>query len=164
MTVSQRRRKTLLKDTLHYHCRMVINRHLLNLDTHENLFLRIPHLGLHSSLVKDQLCDVSLDHGFWIKMIGLIHTKRNQNRQKSDKHQREFLLSPPDSCSGSYHFITKMLGFLFFCNFVLCFQMIPIDSLSIFFPQSLCILNFATRKNKSLRTEERKKIGKCRCL
>ena len=61
MTASQRNKKKFLKDTLHYHCRMAIRRHLLELDPHENLFLRIPRLGLPSGLVKYLLCDASLD-------------------------------------------------------------------------------------------------------
>ena len=48
-------------DTLHHHCRMVIRTHLLKLDLHENLFLRIPRLGLPSRLTKYLLFDTSLD-------------------------------------------------------------------------------------------------------
>ena len=48
-------------NTLHHHCRMVIRRHLLKLDRHENLFLRIPRLGLPSRLAKYLLFDTSLD-------------------------------------------------------------------------------------------------------
>ena len=48
-------------DTLHHHCRMAIRRHLLKLDQHENLFLRIPRLGLPSRLTKYLLFGTSLD-------------------------------------------------------------------------------------------------------
>ena len=48
-------------DTLHHHCRMAIRRHLLKLDRHENLFVRIPRLGLPSRLTKYLLFDTSLD-------------------------------------------------------------------------------------------------------
>ena len=48
-------------DALHHHCRMAIRRHLLKLDRHENLFLRIPRLGLPSRLTKYLLFDTSLD-------------------------------------------------------------------------------------------------------
>ena len=61
MTTSQRNNKKFLKDTLHGHCREAIRRHLLNLDPHENLFLRIPRLGLPSLLAKYLLLDLSLD-------------------------------------------------------------------------------------------------------
>ena len=47
--------------TLHHHCRFVIRRHLLKLDRHENLFVRIPRLGLPSRLTKYLLFDKSLD-------------------------------------------------------------------------------------------------------
>ena len=52
-------------DTLHHHCRMVIRKHLLKLDLHENLFLRIPRLGLPSRLAKYLLFDTSLDENDW---------------------------------------------------------------------------------------------------
>ena len=42
-------------------CRAVVRRHLLKLDPHENLFLRIPRLGLPSLLVKYLLFDASLE-------------------------------------------------------------------------------------------------------
>ena len=48
-------------DTLHHCCREMIRRHLLKLDRHENLFLRIPRLGLPSRLTKYLLFDTSLD-------------------------------------------------------------------------------------------------------
>ena len=48
-------------NTLHHHCRMAIRRHLLKLDRHENLFVRIPRLGLPSRLTKYLLFDTSLD-------------------------------------------------------------------------------------------------------
>ena len=47
--------------TLHHHCRLVIRRHLLKLDQHENLFVRIPRLGLPSRVTKYLLFDTSLD-------------------------------------------------------------------------------------------------------
>ena len=47
--------------TLHHHCRMVIRRHLLELDRHENLFLRIPRLRLPSNVAKYLLFDASVD-------------------------------------------------------------------------------------------------------
>ena len=43
-------------------CRKVIRRHLLTLNRHENLFLRIPRLGLPSLLVKYLLFDASLEN------------------------------------------------------------------------------------------------------
>ena len=48
-------------DALHHHCRKTIRRYLLKLDRHENLFLRIPQLGLPSRLAKYLLFDTSLD-------------------------------------------------------------------------------------------------------
>ena len=48
-------------NTLHHHCRMAIRRHLLKLDRHENLFLRIPCFGLPSRLTKYLLFDTSQD-------------------------------------------------------------------------------------------------------
>ena len=48
-------------DTLHHRCRETIRRHLLKLDPHENLFFRIPRLGLPSRLAKYLLYDTSLD-------------------------------------------------------------------------------------------------------
>lgn len=49
-------RKLILKRI----CREAIRRHLLNLNPHENLFLRIPHLGLSSLLTKYLLYNMSL--------------------------------------------------------------------------------------------------------
>ena len=47
--------------TLHHHCRLVIRKHMLKLDQHENLFVRIPRLGLPSNLAKYLLFDASVD-------------------------------------------------------------------------------------------------------
>ena len=48
--------------TLHHHCRLVIRKHMLKLDQHENLFVRIPRLGLPSNLAKYLLLfDASVD-------------------------------------------------------------------------------------------------------
>ena len=47
--------------TLHHHCRLAIRRHLLKLDRHENLFVRIPRLGLPSILAKYLLFDAYVD-------------------------------------------------------------------------------------------------------
>ena len=58
---SFQRNKKSPNDTLHHHCRETIRRHLLKLDRHENLFLRIPRLELPSRLAKYLLFDTSLD-------------------------------------------------------------------------------------------------------
>ena len=47
--------------TLHNLCRESIRKHLQNVDLHENLFCRIPKLGLPSLLVKYLLYNLSLD-------------------------------------------------------------------------------------------------------
>ena len=52
------------KDTLYHICREAIRKHLLKLDPHENLFFRIPGLGLPSLLVKYLLFDESLDENY----------------------------------------------------------------------------------------------------
>ena len=51
------RRKKLKMNLMHI-CRRVIRKHLLKLDQHNNLFLRIPQLGL-PSIVSDYLCMTS---------------------------------------------------------------------------------------------------------
>ena len=47
--------------TLQNRCRLVIRSHLLQIDRQQNLFCRIPRLGLPSPLVRYLLYDVSLD-------------------------------------------------------------------------------------------------------
>ena len=47
--------------TLHHHCRLAIRRHLMELDQCENLFLRIPRLGLPCRLARYLLFDTSVD-------------------------------------------------------------------------------------------------------
>ena len=42
-------------------CRVRIRTHLLELDPHENLFIRVPELGLPKSLVSYLLYDVTVD-------------------------------------------------------------------------------------------------------
>ena len=54
----------LRKDTLYLHCRAAVRRHLLNLDPHENLFLRVPRLGLPSLLAKNLLFNTSLEENY----------------------------------------------------------------------------------------------------
>ena len=46
---------------LKYLCREAIRRHLLELDRHENLFVRVPILGLPQALKRYLLYDVSLE-------------------------------------------------------------------------------------------------------
>ena len=57
--------KDLIKEppdlSLKHWCRETIRKHLMNIDQHENLFGRIPQLGLPSSLSKYLLYNVSLD-------------------------------------------------------------------------------------------------------
>ena len=55
------RNKKSPTDTLHHQCRETIRRHLLKLDRHGHLFLRMPRLGLPSRLTKYLLFDASLD-------------------------------------------------------------------------------------------------------
>ena len=46
---------------LKHMCRETIRKHLLDIDPHENLFIRVPKIGLPSSLTKYLLYDVSLE-------------------------------------------------------------------------------------------------------
>ena len=50
------------KLSLKHLTRELIRKHLINIDPHENLFGRIPQLGLPSSLTKYLLYNMSLDY------------------------------------------------------------------------------------------------------
>ena len=60
--------RTMLRETksepcLSDLCRDLIRKHLLKLDPHENLFIRVPRLGLPAALSDYILFNVSLDDG-----------------------------------------------------------------------------------------------------
>ena len=58
-------------------CRETIRKHLIELDPHENLFHRVPRLGLPSALMKYLLYNVSLDYDSVLETIPCPHCYNN---------------------------------------------------------------------------------------